>query len=398
MKISDETFSIVKRNKQNVYKNVGEENKWFIDDIFREIEDKESNCLSVKRASEIEVKAIDWLWKDRIAKGKITMFAGEGGIGKSTLLLYLASLITTGGTFPVDKQVFQEGNVVILSAEDDAADTMVPRLKASKANLERIFFLEGTKKYDLDGNEFFSSITLDKDISKIDNMICRIGSVELLIIDPISAYLGEINDHSNSEVRVMLARLKKIAEKRNCSIILNTHLSKTNGASKSSASNRVMGSVAYVNASRSTYLISRDPEDPKNKRLFVPVKNNLAPDGTGFAYKIKPVISDGFESTTVEFFDEIVNETANEILDENASENKIAKQEAIEFLLDFLSTGCKSFNEIKRASEERMIARTTLKRAKDELNIVTEQSLSDKRKTVWFLPALSPSEKVSGKS
>lgn len=356
-------------------------------DMVQDIEYENNAHLTYVKASEVKAKPINWLWKDRIAKGKITIFAGEGGIGKSTLLLYISSLVSRGGTFPVDKNVFQEGNVVILSAEDDEADTLVPRLMASNANLNNVFFLRGTKEYDIHQNEYLSYVSLDKDIDKIDKAIARIGNVSLLIIDPISAYLGEINDHNNSEVRCMLSKLNSIVEKHNCALIINTHLSKGNGSVKANASSRVIGSVAYVNASRATYLISRDPDDPKNRRLFVPVKNNIADDCTGFAYKINVCdIGNELKSTCIEFFDEIIDDTANEIMDDNAAENKAAKQEAVDFLESFLLTGCKTYSEITKAAKERMIALITLKRAKDELKVVVEPSPTDRRKTIWYLP------------
>lgn len=358
--------------------------------VHSETETQDKKELQLICAKDVIEKPLDWLWKDRIARGKICIFAGEGGIGKSTLLLYLASLVSKGGHFPVDKALCEKGKVVLLSAEDDASDTMIPRLKAAGADLNHVYFLEGSKEFDSKGQEYFSSITLDRDIERIESIISSLGNVSLFIIDPISAYLGEINDHSNSEVRTMLAKLKMIAERSNCAIILNTHLSKGNSTGKTSAASRVMGSVAYVNAARSTFLISRDPEDPKNRRLIVPVKNNLAPDGTGLAYKINPVtLASGITSTCVEFFDEVVNDTANEILDEHSSENKAAKQEAIEFLEEFLGNGSKPYNEIKKAADERLITLITLKRAKDELKIVVQQSTYDKRKTIWYLPPLS---------
>jgi energy-coupling factor transporter ATP-binding protein EcfA2 len=383
------TDIILKTPVQTLIKNtgfVGEDAK-LLEKYIQDAHYENNAHLTYVKASEVKAKPINWLWKDRIAKGKITIFAGEGGIGKSTLLIYISSLVSRGGTFPVDKTVFQEGSVVILSAEDDEADTLVPRLKASNANLERIFFLRGTKEYDSLGNEYLSSVSLDKDIDKIDKAIARIGDVSLLIIDPISAYLGEINDHNNSEVRSMLSRLNTIVEKHNCALIINTHLSKGNGSVKANASNRVIGSVAYVNASRATYLISRDPNDPKYRRLFVPVKNNIADDCTGFAYKINVCdIGDDLKSTCIEFFDEIVDDTANEIMEDNAAENKAAKQEAVEFLEEFLKNGSKTYGEVNKAAKERMIALITLKRAKDELKVVVEPSPTDRRKTIWYLP------------
>jgi hypothetical protein len=85
--------------------------------------------LIVRRASEITPEPIEWLWPNRVAIGKQTMIVGEPGLGKSQLTAFMAAAITTGGQWPCDEGRAPLGSVIILSAEDDAADTMRPRLE-----------------------------------------------------------------------------------------------------------------------------------------------------------------------------------------------------------------------------------------------------------------------------
>ena len=61
-----------------------------------------------------------------------SMIVGDPGMGKSQLAISIAATVTTGGTFP-DGEKCEPGNVVMLSAEDDAADTIKPRLEAAGA-------------------------------------------------------------------------------------------------------------------------------------------------------------------------------------------------------------------------------------------------------------------------
>ena len=56
--------------------------------------------LVVTPASEVEPQPIDWLWEGHIAFGKITVLDGDPGLGKSTLLIDLASRLSTGRPMP----------------------------------------------------------------------------------------------------------------------------------------------------------------------------------------------------------------------------------------------------------------------------------------------------------
>ncbi len=88
-------------------------------------------------ASQVKPEAVDWLWKDRIPLAKLTVIDGDPGLGKSMLTLDLAARVSTGKGSP-DEKPLAEGGVVILSAEDGAADTIAPRLIASGADPSRI--------------------------------------------------------------------------------------------------------------------------------------------------------------------------------------------------------------------------------------------------------------------
>ena len=99
-----------------------------------------STCSSLisRRASEITPERVEWLWPGRIARGKHTCIAGEPGTGKSQLSIAIAAAISTGGEWPCGEGRAPLGSVIVLSAEDGAADTIVPRLTAAGANLDRI--------------------------------------------------------------------------------------------------------------------------------------------------------------------------------------------------------------------------------------------------------------------
>src|SRR5690348_9400060 len=79
-------------------------------------------------AEDIEPKRIEFIWPGRIARGKHAAIAGQPGDGKSQLSIFIAAAVSRGGEWPCGEGTAPLGNVVILSAEDSAEDTIVPRL------------------------------------------------------------------------------------------------------------------------------------------------------------------------------------------------------------------------------------------------------------------------------
>jgi hypothetical protein len=95
----------------------------------------DERSLICRCASEIELERVEFLWPGRIALGKHTSIGGDPGGGKSNLAMYVAAKISMRGEWPCDESRAPQGSVIILNAEDGAADTIVPRLHAAEADL-----------------------------------------------------------------------------------------------------------------------------------------------------------------------------------------------------------------------------------------------------------------------
>lgn len=102
---------------------------------------EDNDGITLLRASDVTPKPINWILKDWLAMGEFHILAGAGGTGKTTLALSIASTITTGGFFPNGVRCSTIGNVLIWSGEDTIERTLVPRLIASGADLNKCFFI-----------------------------------------------------------------------------------------------------------------------------------------------------------------------------------------------------------------------------------------------------------------
>ncbi len=102
--------------------------------------------------ADVEPKAIEWLWHNRIPMGRITLLVGRPGEGKSFLTLDIAARVTRGVPFP-DGSPSRKGPVLFICAEDDAGDTIAPRAMAAEADTSKIHLLSGVQWSREEGKE-----------------------------------------------------------------------------------------------------------------------------------------------------------------------------------------------------------------------------------------------------
>ncbi|MEO5326966.1 MAG: AAA family ATPase [Magnetococcus sp. THC-1_WYH] len=338
--------------------------------------------VGYRRMDEVQAEPVQWLWPGRIAKKKLTLQAGDPGLGKSQIGLYQAAIVSTGGLWPDGSQCSSPGNVVIISVEDDPGDTIKPRLAACCADMNKIFILETITDMDSQGRKRKRGFNLQEDLGRLETMIDQIGGADLIIIDPVSAYVGNADSYKNSDVRALLSPLSDLASRRECAVVAVSHLAK----SGSSAMTKISGSLGFIAAARAGYLIAKDPND-KDRRLFLPVKNNIGTDQKGFAFRIKSVELPGIQTSRVEWEADQVSITADEALAAQTAsqEEKTLLDEAREFLADQLKNGSVDAQRIKNEARGAGVSEMTLRRAKTALGVrAKKETVSGKWK--WSLP------------
>jgi putative DNA primase/helicase len=235
--------------------------------------------VNLIRASDVTPEAIAWLWNGWLAAGKMHVFGGAPGTGKTTISMGLAATVTTGGQWP-DGTRSIVGNVVIWSGEDDPADTLIPRLLLSGADLSRVYFITDV----LEGHER-RSFDPARDMEPLRRKLAEIEDVRLLIVDPIvSAIAGD--SHKNAEVRRGLQPLVDLAASMRCALLGITHFSKGTGGRD--PVERLTGSLAFGALARVVLVAARgDGADGRAMRLFCRAKSNIGPDDGGFEYDLQ---------------------------------------------------------------------------------------------------------------
>ena len=325
-------------------------------------EPQASRTIVMVPTSEIAPARINWIWPGIIASGSVTGLVGYPGLGKSQVAIDIAATVSTGRQWPGDAANGNAGDVIILSAEDDVAHTIVPRLIAAGANRDRVHAVKAVKEDDRVERAF--NLALDLDRLDKDN---DIGPVKLLVIDPVSAYLtptkGRRVDRNNAgDARAILGRLATFAARHGLGVLAISHLNKSNGAR---AITRTTGSLEWVAAPRAVYLVTEEART--ERRLFLPLKNNLAPDRTGYAFEIENrVVADGIRTSAVVWSSDPVTISADEAL---AAAAKKVTFGAVDFLQQALSEGPMDQTEIVRRGREAGFSEKNLRTAREKLGV-----------------------------
>jgi hypothetical protein len=305
----------------------------------------------------VEPKPVVWLWDRFIPAGMLTALDGDPGLGKSTMMLDLAARLSRGDTMPDGSPTSGPAGSIILSAEDDPARVIRPRLDAAGADVTRIAMVQFQ---DPDG-AVRELIIQPKDLECLGSAILEYDA-RLVIVDPFVAYLpSEVNANRDQHVRKSLAHLRGLAEKTGAAIVFVRHLRK---ASADVAMYRGGGSIGIIGASRAGLLVALDPEN-EDRRILAVTKQNLGPKAQSLAFRI--VADPGGRQPRVEWQGES-SHSAEALLTIPADEHG-ARGEAAEFLRDVLRDGPLPAREIQREASQAGISHRTLWRAKKELGV-----------------------------
>ncbi len=304
------------------------------------------------KASDIEPKDISWLYYPYIPYGKVTILQGNPGDGKSTLLLSFSARLTRGLPLPFSCETPEPMTVIYQTTEDDAEDTVVPRFLKAGGDSERLIFIR----------EDVKALTFSDE--RIRQVLEETGA-KLLILDPLSSYIGPVSINAANEVRPAFNHLIRTAKDLGCAVVVVDHLNKNQLAD---ALYRNNGSIDKVGAARSVLTLVKDKDDP-SLRYLVQTKANLAPMGHGFSFSV------GDEG--IDFLEEIEAD-ADELLQRMSSSDMGRPddrlKEAMEFIENMLSGGRLPAKECEARLRQAGIRSGTAKKAKKLLGVISVKS------------------------
>jgi hypothetical protein len=307
---------------------------------------------------QVPPRDVEWLWPGWIPLGKLTLMDGDPDLGKSTLLLDLAARLSRGDAMP-DCSGGLRAHVTLLTGEDSLHDTVRPRLEAARAEVTRIHALKAIRAGD--GSR---PPVIPGDLPAIEQALRQTDS-RLMLVDPFMAFLDRsVDAASDQAVRRCLYRVAELAERTRCAVVLLRHLNKSSGTR---ALYRGGGSIGIIGAARSGLLVARDPTQPSDRVLAV-TKTNLAQAPASLRFRLQVV---GHKVCRVDWCGNCPL-GADELLGiQDSPRDRSAIAEASAFLQEFLKAGPQAAHECLAAAKRQQISQRTLKRAKEQLGVVS---------------------------
>jgi putative DNA primase/helicase len=331
----------------------------------------------------VQPENISWAWNGWLPLGKLVIFAGQPGTGKTTVMLAIATVITIGGRLP-DGTEAEMGSVVIWSGEDGISDTLVPRLIAMGADMSKIYFISGS-----DGKPFYP----DQDMLLLAEKMKTVPDAKLVIIDPVVSAIGG-DSHKNAEVRRGLQPLVDLGRDTGACIVGISHFNKS-GGNTSTPLDLISGSIAFAAVARvvlgASKLNAPDPEHG-HSRIFCRIKSNIGPDEDGIGYDLcmEPLAGHPDMKASTVLWGQYITGHSRDLLSQAAPEDNMKADNkltiAVDWLTEVLSLGPVESKIVKEDAEVAAVSWATVRRAKKSLKVIDYKEPGKGGRWKWRLP------------
>jgi putative DNA primase/helicase len=258
----------------------------------------------------------EWVWPERIARGKLTVLGGAPGTGKSALVTDVIARVTAGSAWPYQEGMAPKGAVLLIESQGDP-DVFGLRFRAAGGNLAGLHVLRDVK----DGSRT-RPFDLEKDLAGLEALIEGIKDLRLIAIDAVPVPGGR-GAAAARKADALFESLAALARRHNVAVLA---IARQSGGDYLSRKPISFGALPLT-AARAAFLVEFDPA-VENGYLLLQVKNELAPDAGTLAFEIVA----GERAAAVSFGTLKITTAPRELRAREAPGFNSAKAEAIEFL------------------------------------------------------------------
>ena len=344
--------------------------------------------LLIQSFDDIEERETNWLWKNRVITGGLTIITGPVGNTKSLLTIDLATRVSLGSKHPDGSGNCPHGEVLMFGHEDAPNEIIKPRLVAAGADCSHIYFVHGVVgDITKDEAEDAQRLRLENEIEVVRQTLRQMTNVKMLVFDPLPEFVG--GDHNSAaEVRSALMPLAKVAQEFNIAVVAICHQNKKQGLS---AVQTIAGSGGFTQVARTVLCVINDPDDDDKtftrQRLMVVAKSNYGGMGEAQGYRLA---DRGNDRVAIEWLLDIMDIDAEDVIkrsrmQEDGRHKTDKRDAAVDDLRRMLSAGSMP----AKAANDQMLklghSARQVRNAGDELAIDRKKG-APKEGWIWSLP------------
>lgn len=339
------------------------------------------NKIGLVSLSDIRETQTEWLFTNRIPKGEITVFAGEGGTCKTEVICNLIASVSNHSYSIFDNAngipqewITDKDKVLFFSSEDDFSKVLIKRLKKYDADFSLIKTIEV-------GNESFKNIKFD---SKLLKKILEYEKPSLCVFDPLQSFIpSDISMASRNEMRNCINTLIGYGHELGITFIILMHTNKRQGAS---GRDRMADSSDVWDIARSVFLFGY--ADRNGTRYISHEKSSYGKQSDTILFNINESGRLNFISTSdLKDYDYISS---------NSTRTRPNRDRAKEFILNNLPEGKKvKVKDISNLASADGISKHTFRRAKEELSADEQVSVFSEgfgQVKEWYISRLPTKE------
>jgi hypothetical protein len=313
-----------------------------------------TRSIQIINASDVVPRQATFLWYPYLPIGKVVIVAGAPGNGKSQLAALIAGLASRGA---LPGNINEPSRTLMMCAEDDLSDTVVPRLMAVNADLAHVDFINVLTEHP-NGLSSTGMIRLPGDVGPIHDWARSNATARLVIMDPVASFFDR--SHStviNQDVRDAFDPMVAIAQTYGIVIVIILHLNKNESRDFAS---RISESHGFQALARSVLALGPDPDDPDGSRgsrkvIAVTKANLIKPGMHGMLCEVRTAtlrqLTPPIETSELVLLGNCEISADDLLMSTGEREERRKGKVITDWLDEFLDGGWRKVGDVKKAAE-----------------------------------------------
>jgi len=298
----------------------------FDESIYTKEETAAACELIVIRGDELSEKPLRWMWKHYLPLGKLVHFGSNSSQAKSPVTVDLAARVSTGAPWPDGTEnTHGPRSVILLNIEDDLEDTILPRYRLAGGDKSKLYYVKGTRIPVSKSDSIERLVTLESDMQPLTKLARSLPDLALIVIDPVTNYLGSKKFIDEADMRSVLTPLANLAAE--LGIVVNTVGHFNRREKGTDPMQRFLGAPAFIGVARAVYAFGPDPDNDSKFAHVMAAVRGCGGEGSALRYHTELVTDHCPDSEPNEIIKVIWDGTSDATAEDSVDPTPLKAQE-----------------------------------------------------------------------